>query len=55
MLNYFVHRTVVRALASVFGGYGMFCLYASFWKPWAGMHAMILIGAASAMHYFTEA
>jgi hypothetical protein len=54
MLNSMVQRTAVQVVSAVLGGYGVFCVYMSFMKPWVGMDALVLIGAACAMHYFTE-
>jgi multisubunit Na+/H+ antiporter MnhB subunit len=55
MLNSALQRTAVRAVSTALGGYGVFCVYMSFLKPWVGMDALILLGAACVMHYFTEA
>jgi hypothetical protein len=55
MLNSVVQRTAVRVVSAVLGGYGVFCVYLSFMKPWVGMDALVLLCAASAMVYFTEA
>ena len=55
MLNSVIQQTAVRLVSSVLGGYGVFCVYMSFTKPWVGLDALILIGAATLMTFFTEA
>jgi hypothetical protein len=54
MLNSVISRSTTRAVSMVLGSYGVFCVYASFIKPWAGADAIILLGAATALVYFSD-
>jgi hypothetical protein len=55
MLNSAVSRTAAWVVSSVLGGYGVFCVYLSFSRPSLGLDALILLGTASAVHYFSQA
>jgi hypothetical protein len=54
MLNSAISRTATWVVSMVLGGYGVFCVYMSFMKPWVGADAIILLGAATALLYFSD-
>lgn len=45
-------RAMVQLVAALLGGYGIFCLIASFTVPSFGGDAFVMIAAASAMLHF---
>jgi hypothetical protein len=55
MLNSVVSRTAAWVVSAVLGGYGVFCVYLSFYEPWVGLHALILLGTATAVQHFSQA
>lgn len=42
-------RLCALALAAALGGFGVFLVWASFYLPWAGGHALVCVGAATAL------
>ena len=54
MLNSAISRTAVWLVSMVLGGYGVFCVYLSFLKPWVGVDALVLLVAATALVYFSD-
>ena len=51
MLELFLMRTVLRALSTVLGGFGVFYLILSWSAPTLWGIAIVLIGAASGITY----
>ena len=54
MPAYFLLQSVLRTIAAVLGGFGVFYLIMSWSAPALCGLALILIGAASAITYFVE-
>jgi hypothetical protein len=42
-------RMALRMLATVMGGFGIFCLHVSFIAPHSGLHAILFLGTATAI------
>jgi hypothetical protein len=54
MLELFLMRTVLRAISTVLGGFGVFYLILSWSAPTLWGIALILIGAASGIVYWLD-
>jgi hypothetical protein len=54
MFGILLSRMALRAVSTVLGGYGMFCLFMSFAAPDFAAQALVLIGAAGAIAYFCD-
>ena len=51
MFDAFLWQLCSRVLSAALGGYGIFCLIMSFWVPWLGVQAFLLLGMATAIFY----
>ena len=49
MLAYQLLRLAIQAMSALFGGFGVFAVYASFYDPEIGVSAILLLGCAVAM------
>lgn len=54
MLAYQMLRIALQTMSTVFGGIGVFAVYASFFAPAAGVNAILMLGMATAMTYVLE-
>jgi hypothetical protein len=54
MLELFLMRTVLRAISTVLGGFGVFYLILSWSAPTLWGIALVLIGAASGIVYWID-
>jgi hypothetical protein len=54
MLELFLMRTVLRAISTVLGGFGVFYLILSWSAPALWSIALVLIGAASGIVYWLD-
>jgi hypothetical protein len=54
MLELFLMRTVLRAISTVLGGFGVFYLILSWSAPTLWGIALVLIGAASGIVYWLD-
>jgi hypothetical protein len=52
MLSILMLRSALWTLATVLGGFGVFCAIGSFYVPAAGSYAVVMIGAALGINYF---
>ncbi|HJU16425.1 MAG TPA: hypothetical protein VJ770_08135 [Stellaceae bacterium] len=52
MFNILLSRMALRAVSTVFGGFGMFCLFMSFVAPGFAAQAFVLIAVAGAIVHF---
>jgi hypothetical protein len=53
MLQQFLMRTALSVMSATLGGFGIFCLAYSFSDPSLAAHALILLGTATAIVYFS--
>jgi multisubunit Na+/H+ antiporter MnhB subunit len=54
MLQAFLARRASSLIAAVLGGFGVFCVIYSFAAPHVAAQALILLGAALAVSYFSQ-
>jgi hypothetical protein len=52
LLPLFLLRSASSILSALLGGVGVFCLIESFWAPHLAMHALIMLGTATAIVRF---
>jgi hypothetical protein len=55
MLGFALSHLALRLLSVILGGYGIFCLIMSFTVPGLGAEAFLLLGTATAIHFFSGA
>jgi hypothetical protein len=55
MLGFMLSRLTLRVLSAILGGHGIFCLIMSFDIPALGAKAFLLLAAATAIVYFSDA
>jgi hypothetical protein len=53
MLQAFFMRRALSLVCALLGGFGVFCVVYSFSEPQVAAQALILLGAALAVSYFT--
>jgi hypothetical protein len=53
MLQTFLMQRALSLVGAVMGGFGVFCVIYSFSTPYIAAQALILLGAALAISYFT--
>ena len=54
MLHLFLMRSATSLLSAILGGVGVFCVIESFQTPILAMHALILLGTATAITRFSR-
>jgi hypothetical protein len=54
MGEFFLLQSVLRTVAAVFGGFGIFYLILSFSEPSVSGPALVLLGAASGIAYYLD-
>lgn len=54
MLQEFLMQRALSLLSALLGGFGVFCVIYSFSTPHIAAQALILLGAALAVSYFTS-
>jgi multisubunit Na+/H+ antiporter MnhB subunit len=54
MMQAFLMQRALALLAALLGGFGVFCVIYSFAAPDVAMQALILLGAALAVSYFSN-
>jgi len=54
MLQAFFMQRALSVVCALLGGFGVFCVIYSFSTPHVAMQALILLGAALAISYFTK-
>ncbi len=54
MADILLSRMMMWVVSTVIGGFGMFCLIMSFSAPILAGHALVLLGAASAIELLTN-
>jgi hypothetical protein len=53
MLESFLMRSALSIVSAILGGLGVFCVIYSFTAPHIAAQALLLLGAALAISYFT--
>ena len=53
MLQGFVMRSAVSVISAMLGGFGVFCVIYSFTSPHIAAQALVLLGAALSLSYFS--
>lgn len=53
MLQGFVMRYAIAAVSAALGGFGVFCVIYSFTSPHIAAQALVLLGAALSLSYFS--
>jgi len=54
MLSAFLMQRMSSLISAVLGGYGVFCVIYSFSSPEVAGRALVLLGAALALSYFSR-
>ena len=54
MLQTFLMQRALSLVCALLGGFGVFCVIYSFSTPHVAAQALILLGAALAVSYFTQ-
>jgi hypothetical protein len=54
MLQAFFMQRALSLVCALLGGFGVFCVVYSFSEPQVAAQALILLGAALAVSYFTQ-
>jgi CBS-domain-containing membrane protein len=53
MLQAFLMRSAGAAISAMLGGFGVFCVIYSFTSPHIAAQALVLLGAALSLSYFS--
>jgi hypothetical protein len=53
MLQGFLMRSTVSIVSALLGGFGIFCVIYSFTSPHIAAQALVLLGAALSLSYFS--